>query len=263
MLDLKFYQQCEKMEGNKENKRNGRLFIVSTPIGNLEDITLRALKILKEVDIIAAEDTRRTKILLSHYEIRKPLISYFEHNKIYKGKLILEDLMKGKNVALVTDAGTPGISDPGYLLIRQSIEQGIDIVPICGISALNAALCVSGLPTNRFSFLGFLPIKKNKRRLLLEKFKESEETLIMFESPRRIIKTLMDIKEVIGDRNIAICRELTKMYEEIFRGKISDAFEEFSKKESIRGEFTLVVGGAKSVKRECQNNDQSTKELKS
>ena len=231
----------------QENKKNGTLFIVSTPIGNLEDITLRAIRILKESDIIAAEDTRRTRILLNHYQIKKPLISYFEHNKIYKGKLIVKELLNGRNVALVSDAGTPGISDPGYLLIKQSLEQGIDIVPVCGVSALNAALSVCGLPTNRFYFSGFLPIKRSKKKTFLEKFKDKEETIIIFESPHRLIKTLEDIKEVIGDRNIAICRELTKIYEEIFRGKISEGIEEFLNRKVIKGEFTIVIGGANSL----------------
>ena len=234
--------------GNKEDEKKGTLFVVSTPIGNLEDITLRALKVLKEVDIIAAEDTRRTKILLTHYDIKIPLTSYFEYNKIYKGKLILEKLKEGKNVALVSDAGTPGISDPGYLLIKQSIDEGIRVVPIAGISALNAALAVSGLPANKFTFLGFLPVKKNKRRVLLEKFKEREETLVIFESPYRIVKLLEDIKETMGDREIALCRELTKMFEEIFRGMVSNAIEEFSKRKSIKGEFTLIVGGSGKLK---------------
>jgi len=238
------------MENNKMNGGKGSLFIVSTPIGNLEDITLRAIRILKEADIIAAEDTRRTRILLNHYQIKNPLISYFEHNKIYKGKLIVKELLNGKNVALVSDAGTPGISDPGYLLIKQSLEQGINIVPVCGVSALNAALSVSGLPTSRFYFSGFLPVKRNKKKTYLEKFKESEETIIIFESPYRLIKTLEDIKEVMGDRKVAICRELTKMYEEIFRGQISDGIKEFLKRKQIKGEFTLVVGGVNSITEE-------------
>ena len=244
--------------GNKEDEKKGTLFVVSTPIGNLEDITLRALKVLKEVDIIAAEDTRRTKILLTHYDIKIPLTSYFEYNKIYKGKLILEKLKEGKNVALVSDAGTPGISDPGYLLIKQSIDEGIRVVPIAGISALNAALAVSGLPANKFTFLGFLPVKKNKRRVLLEKFKEREETLVIFESPYRIVKLLEDIKETMGDREIALCRELTKMFEEIFRGMVSNAIEEFSKRKSIKGEFTLIVGGSGKLKFKFKSSNAKT-----
>ena len=244
------------MENKQESDKKGTLFIVSTPIGNLEDITLRAIRILKEADIIAAEDTRRTRILLNHYEIKKPMISYFEHNKIYKGKLIVKELLNGRNVALVSDAGTPGISDPGYLLIKQSLEQGINIVPVCGVSALNAALSVSGLPTNRFYFSGFLPVKRSKKKTFLEKFKDSEETIIIFESPYRLIKTLEDIKEVIGDREIAICRELTKIYEEIFRGKISEGIEEFLNRKQIKGEFTLVIGGANSLKKEPLQSNQ-------
>src|SRR3990172_7957322 len=162
------------MENKQESDKKGTLFIVSTPIGNLEDITLRAIRILKEADIIAAEDTRRTRILLNHYEIKKPMISYFEHNKIYKGKLIVKELLNGRNVALVSDAGTPGISDPGYLLIKQSLEQGINIVPVCGVSALNAALSVSGLPTNRFYFSGFLPVKRNKKKIIFKEFKKKK-----------------------------------------------------------------------------------------
>lgn len=240
----------KQWNSKQENEIKGNLFIVSTPIGNLEDITLRAIRILKEADIIAAEDTRRTRILLNHYQIKKPLISYFEHNKIYKGKLIVKELLEGRNVALVSDAGTPGISDPGYLLIKQSLEQGINIIPVCGVSALNAALSVSGLSTSRFYFSGFLPVKRNRRKTFLEKFKESEETIIIFESPYRLIKTLEDIKEVIGDRRIAICRELTKIYEEIFRGRISEGIVEFLKRKQIKGEFTLVIGGANSLPEE-------------
>ena len=244
------------MGNRQESDKKGTLFIVSTPIGNLEDITLRAIRILKEADIIAAEDTRRTRILLNHYEIKKPMISYFEHNKIYKGKLIVKELLNGRNVALVSDAGTPGISDPGYLLIKQSLEQGINIVPVCGVSALNAALSVSGLPTNRFYFSGFLPVKRSKKKTFLEKFKDSKETIIIFESPYRLIKTLEDIKEVIGDRKIAICRELTKIYEEIFRGKISKGIEEFLNRKQIKGEFTIVIGGANSLKKEPLQSNQ-------
>ena len=241
--------------GNEEDEKKGTLFVVSTPIGNLEDITLRALKVLKEADLIAAEDTRRTKNLLNHYDIKTPLTSYFEYNKIYKGKLILEKLKEGKNVALVSDAGTPGISDPGYLLIKQSIDEGIRVIPVAGISALNAALSASGLPANKVTFLGFLPVKKNKRKVSLEKFKEREETLVIFESPYRIIKLLEDIKETIGDREIALCREITKMFEEIFRGSVSDALEEFSKRKSIKGEITLVVGGVREKSKAQSPNE--------
>jgi len=202
-------------------KDQGILYIVSTPIGNLEDITLRSLKILKDVDLIAAEDTRHTGILLKHYEISKPLTSYFEGNELKKRALILSRLQKGEKIALVSDAGTPGISDPGFRLIKLAIENEIPVIPIPGPSAIITALSVSGLPTDSFLFKGFLSHKSKKRRDQLQKLEEFRETLIFYESPHRIHQTLQDIFEIFGDREMVLARELTKMYEEILRGKVS------------------------------------------
>ncbi|NWF92881.1 MAG: 16S rRNA (cytidine(1402)-2'-O)-methyltransferase [Syntrophaceae bacterium] len=220
----------------------GILYIVSTPIGNLEDITLRALRILKEVDLIAAEDTRHTGLLLSHFGIEKPLTSYFEGNELKKKWFILARLKQGDRIALVSDAGTPGISDPGFRLIKAAIENQIPVVPIPGPSALTAALSVSGLPTDAFLFKGFLPHKSKKRRELLKGLEEAKETLIFYESPHRITETLKDIAEILGDREMVLTRELTKVYEEIFRGKVSQVQDQISKR-ALKGEITLVVSG--------------------
>jgi 16S rRNA (cytidine1402-2'-O)-methyltransferase len=188
----------------------GILAIVSTPIGNMEDITLRALRILKEADLIAAEDTRRTGLLLKHFGIEKPLTSYFEGNELKKKEVILSRLKQGDRVALVSDAGTPGISDPGFRLIRAAIEHEIPVTPIPGPSAVITALSVSGLPTDAFFFKGFLPHKSKKRRDLLKELEEVRETLIFYESPHRISETLKDVYEILGDREIVLSRELTK-----------------------------------------------------
>ena len=197
----------------------GILAIVSTPIGNMEDITLRALRILKEVDLIAAEDTRRTGLLLKHFGIEKPLTSYFEGNELKKKEVILSRLKQGDRVALVSDAGTPGISDPGFRLIRAAIEDEIPVIPVPGPSAVITALSVSGLPTDAFLFKGFLPHKSKKRRDLLKELEDARETLIFYESPYRLTDTLKDFLEILGDREIVLTRELTKAYEEILRGR--------------------------------------------
>jgi 16S rRNA (cytidine1402-2'-O)-methyltransferase len=215
------------------------LFVVATPIGNLEDITLRAIRILKEVKLIAAEDTRKTRQLLSAYEIKTPTTSYHEHNKLTKLDYILSHL-ENEDVALVSDAGMPGISDPGYELISEVAKRNVPIVPIPGPSVLVTALVVSGLPTDRFTYLGFLPHKSGERRRFLQKLCTQTETLVLFESPHRITESLKDILDILGDRRIAVCREVTKIHEEIFRGKVSQALEHFT---SPRGEFTLVVEG--------------------
>lgn len=218
----------------------GTLYLVSTPIGNLEDITLRALRILKEVDLIAAEDTRRTRKLLAHYDIHTPLTSYFEHNKIVKGKYLQDLLLSGKNVALVTDAGTPGISDPGEVIVRDSILAGIKVLPIPGPTALIASLSVSGLSTSRFFFHGFLPRKQGQRRNVLEGLKEECSTLVFYESPYRIRETLKAMLEVFGPRQAVIVRELTKFYEEIKRGNLSELAEgDFV----LKGEFCIIIAG--------------------
>ncbi len=224
------------------HQTRGVLYIVSTPIGNLEDITLRALRILKEVDLIAAEDTRRTSLLLKHFGIQTPLTSYFEGNEMKKGEFILSRLNQGDQVALVSEAGTPGISDPGYRLIRLAIDHSIPVVPIPGPSAAITALSVSGLPTDAFLFKGFLPNKSKKRRELLKQLGEIRETIILYESPHRLSETLKDIFETLGDREIALARELTKVYEEVLRGKISEVITHLGEKRQ-KGEITLIIAG--------------------
>ncbi|MDP2209201.1 MAG: 16S rRNA (cytidine(1402)-2'-O)-methyltransferase [Bacteroidota bacterium] len=224
-----------------EEIQPGTLYIVSTPIGNLEDITFRAVKILSGVDLIAAEDTRKTKILLEHYNIKKELISYFQFNEAKRTPELIESLKSGKSIAIVSDAGTPGISDPAYRLVRAAIDDGINIIPIPGASALLAALVVSGLPTDGFVFEGFLPHKKG-RRTKLEHLKAESRTIILYESPHRILKTLQQLQETFGDRQVAVAREITKKFEEVFRGTLSEALNYFSSK-SIKGEFVLVVKG--------------------
>ena len=219
----------------------GTLYLVSTPIGNLEDITLRALRTLKEVDLIAAEDTRKTRRLLSHYEIKTPLTSYFEGNQQSKSEKLVARLKTGESIALVSDAGTPIISDPGYPLLQVCIAESIPIIPIPGASAILAAAAVSGLPLHSFIFEGFLSPKSGKRKRQLAHLAEEDRTIILFESPHRICRFLEDANEVMGERNIVITRELTKRFEEIFRGKISHALEKFRNNEP-RGEFTIVIG---------------------
>lgn len=224
-----------------EEIQPGTLYIVSTPIGNLEDITYRAVKILSGVDLISAEDTRKTKILLEHYNIQKELISYFQYNEVKRTAELIEALKIGKSIAIVSDAGTPGISDPAYRLVRAAIADGINIIPIPGASALLAALVVSGLPTDAFVFEGFLPHKKG-RRTKLEQLKSESRTIILYESPHRILKTLQQLQETFGDRQVAVGREITKKFEEFYRGTLSEALNYFSSK-SIKGEFVLVVKG--------------------
>ena len=229
---------------------SSKLYIVSTPIGNLEDITLRALNILAEVDLIACEDTRTTKKLLSRYQIQKPLTSYHEHNEVEKAKELLSMLQGGKSIALVTDAGTPGVSDPGFRIVKLATESGVQVVPIPGVSAAIAALSISGLPTSSFAFFGFPP--KQKKRLIeyLERLKNCPETLIFYESPKRVIKTLDAMSEVLGDRNASLSREITKMYEETLRGTLLEIKEILQSRESLKGEFTLVIEGASREKKE-------------
>jgi 16S rRNA (cytidine1402-2'-O)-methyltransferase len=217
------------------------LYIVATPIGNLGDITLRALVTLREVKLIAAEDTRRTKQLLAAYAIKTPLTSYHEHNKLTKLDYILDCLKEG-DVALVSDAGMPGISDPGYELIVACNERGIPVVPVPGASVIITALAVSGLETRRFVYIGFLPNKSGARQRLLKSVADEPATIVILESPHRLAAALNDILTVLGDRKISVCRELTKLHEEVFRGKVSRAISHFT---APRGEFTLVIEGKK------------------
>jgi len=228
----------------RKEKNRGTIYIVSTPIGNLEDITLRALRILKEVDIIAAEDTRRTRKLLSHYEISKHLISYHDHNKIKQAEVILKRLEEGHNVALVSDAGTPGISDPSYHLINLALKHNFHIESIPGPSAVIAALSISGLPIDKFAFEGFLPRKKGKRQSRIEQLKNEERTIILYESPYRIHRLLDEILSIIGNRQIVLAREITKKFEEIIRGELKDIIEQMKDKK-IKGEITLILMGSK------------------
>ena len=224
----------------------GTLYVVGTPIGNLEDISLRALRILRQVDLIAAEDTRTTRKLLARHGIETPLTSYHEHNKLTKLDYLLKTLRE-KDVALVSEAGMPGLSDPGYELIRAAIERGIPVVPVPGPSALVTALVVSGLPTDSFVYLGFLPRRREERRRLLESVARERRTLVAFEAPHRLLATLADLKEVLGDRRIAIARELTKVHEEVWRGTTGEALARFEEAPP-RGEFTLVIEGAKEAR---------------
>lgn len=226
-----------------EEIKPGSLYIVPTPIGNLEDITLRALKVFGGVDVIAAEDTRTTKFLLDHYNIQKPLISFFSHNEQIRVPQIIERLKKGESVAVVSDAGTPGISDPAHTIITAAIEEAIPIIPLPGATAFIPALIASGLPTHSFVFEGFLPHKKG-RKTRLEKLAEEERTIVLYESPHRILKTLEELKEYMGDRPAVIGRELTKKFEEIVRGNLSELLQKFSS-QSIKGEFVIVVEGKK------------------
>ncbi len=217
------------------------LYLVATPIGNLEDTSARAIRILKEVQLIAAEDTRHTAKLLNHFDIKTPSTSYFEHNKKKKLKKVLDVLDKG-DVALVSDAGTPGLNDPGFLLVKAALDAGHTVSPIPGPSAPIAALVVSGLPTDSFLYLGYLPRKSGERQRTLQKVQDLPFTLIFFEAPHRIADSLDDLQKILGDREIAVAGELTKMYEDIYRGSISQAQEHF-KQEPARGEYTLVIAG--------------------
>lgn len=215
------------------------LYVVATPIGNLEDISLRALSILREVKLIAAEDTRKTRRLLIKYDIQTPTTSYCEHSRLSKMEYILNVLQKD-DVALVSEAGMPGISDPGYELIKAAVERNIAVVPVPGPSAVVAALAISGLPTDRFVFIGFLPHKSTERKRLLESVVDERGTIVLFETPHRLASAFQDILTILGDRKIAVCRELTKIHEEVFRGTVSEAAAYFV---SPRGEFVLLIQG--------------------
>jgi 16S rRNA (cytidine1402-2'-O)-methyltransferase len=218
----------------------GTLYVVATPLGNLEDVTLRALRVLKEVSVIACEDTRRTRVLLSHFGIHASVTSYFEHNKLRKGARLIETLEHGQSVALVTDAGTPGISDPGFLLVKQARDAGVPVVPVPGPSAVVTALSAAGVPADRFVFDGFLPVKPGRRVHRLEALRSLEMTVVCYESPHRILVALEAIAQVFGEREIVVARELTKQFEEIVRGPAATLKARFEAR-PVRGEFTLII----------------------
>ena len=216
----------------------GKLYIVATPIGNLEDITLRALNILREVDLIAAEDTRHTLKLLNHFEITKPLISYHRHNEEIKSDVLIEKIKKGENIALVSDAGTPGICDPGESVIKKAIEENIEVIPIPGACAMINALIASGIETKEFCFLGFLPLNKKLRKEKLEEIKKANKTTIIYEAPHKMKATLEDLKEVIENRKVVLARELTKIHEQFIRGNIDELL---NKIDDLKGEMILII----------------------
>ena len=219
------------------------LYLVGTPIGNLEDITLRALRVLKEVDLIACEDTRQTQKLLNHFSISTRTTSYHEHNEAAKSAELVKAMQEGASVALVTDAGMPGISDPRYRLITLAIEQGVPVVPVPGASAFLTALIASGLPTDSFRFNGFLPAKRGERRAALEAVRDSPRTQVFYEAPHRIVETLQDVAEICGSaRNVVIAREVTKLHEEFLRGSVAGVLETLKARESVKGEITLLIG---------------------
>ena len=230
-------------ESSDQNKIGGpSLYLVATPIGNLEDITLRALRVLKEVDLIACEDTRQTLKLLSHYGIQTRLVSYHEHNEMTKASELVVDLEGGAKIALVTDAGMPGISDPGFRLIALAIRHHVPVVPIPGASAFLAALVASGLPTDSFRFSGFLPAKSGQRRKLLESVKDSPRTQVFYEAPHRLLETLTDVVDLLGnDRHLVVAREVTKLHEEFLRGRAAEVLEQLKARGDVKGEITLLI----------------------
>lgn len=237
-----------------EEVKTGTLYLVATPIGNLEDITYRALKTLREVDLIAAEDTRHSLKLLNHFDIKKPLVSYFEHNKAKRGEEIVRHLLEGKNVALVTDAGTPGISDPGEDLVKIALDNNISVTMIPGCTASIMALVLSGLPCRRFSFEGFLPHDRNERKKILESLADEERTMIFYVSPHNCMTVLKEMESILGNRKGALCRELTKKHEEVIRGQLSEIVENLESGNKIKGEMVLVIEGAQSKQSEEKKN---------
>lgn len=223
---------------------SGVLYLVATPIGNLEDITLRALRVLREADLVACEDTRQTRKLLDHYGIHKPTVSYHEHNEALRSAELIEKLCSGTTVALVSDAGTPLVSDPGYRLVIKAIESGVPVEPIPGASAILAALTASGLATDAFHFGGFLPTRSAQRRKLLAKLKDEPATLVFYEAPHRILEALDDIEAVLGSRPVVLARELTKIHQEFLRGTAQTLRRELTSRPSLKGEMTLLIGKA-------------------
>lgn len=227
---------------------SGTLYLVATPIGNLEDITFRAIRILKEVDLIAAEDTRQTLKLLNHYEINKPLISYHRHNEEVKQEVLMQKLKEGQNIALVSDAGTPVISDPGEVIVKEALKENIKIIPIPGACALINALIASGLDTKEFSFYGFLSLNKKLRKEKLQEIKKENKTIILYEAPHKLTSTLKDLEEILEDRKIVVARELTKIHEEFLRGTASEILENYKEP---KGEHIILIEGSK-IKEETE-----------
>jgi 16S rRNA (cytidine1402-2'-O)-methyltransferase len=223
------------------SKSKGTLYLVATPIGNLEDVTRRALRVLAEADVVACEDTRRTRTLLEHFGIKAKTVSYHEHNERERAAELAEMIERGQSVAVVSDAGTPGVSDPGYRLVRAAVERGIKVVPVPGPAALVAALTASGLPTDEFYFGGFLPARAHARRQKLEEVKNLRATLVFYETPHRVALALADAREILGEREAAVARELTKLHEEIARGRLSELAARFSNEGAPRGEMVLVI----------------------
>ena len=221
----------------------GKLYLCATPIGNLDDITLRVLNTLKEVDLIAAEDTRHSIKLLNHFDIKTPMTSYHEYNKVEKARYLVDKLKEGTNIALITDAGTPGISDPGEELVKQCYEAGIELTSLPGPAACITALTISGMATRRFAFEAFLPPDKKEKQRILEELKQETRTMILYEAPHRLVRTLEELMEALGDRNITICRELTKLHEDIWKTTLGEAVEHYKTNEP-RGEYVLVMAGA-------------------
>ena len=236
---------------------SGKLYLVATPIGNLEDITLRAIKVLEEVDLIAAEDTRNSLKLLNHYDIKKPLISYHRHNEELRVDNLIEKLKQGENIAVISDAGTPGISDPGEVIAKEAIKNDIEVIPIPGACAAINALIASGLNTTEFTFFGFLPLNKKLRKEKLNEIKDETKTCIIYEAPHKLQKTLQDFKEVIENREVVLAREITKIHEEFIRG---DLDEIISKSENLKGEMIILIEGAKKQENENELNNLSLEE---
>ena len=236
----------------------GKLYLVATPIGNLEDITLRALRVLKEVDLIAAEDTRHTLGLLNHFEISKPLISYYKQNEKTKSEILIKKLLEGQNIAIVSDAGTPGISDPGEEIVKVAIENGIEIIPIPGACAFVNALIASGLSSKEFAFIGFLSAIKKEKKDKLEEIKYETRTLILYEAPHKLKATLEAIYEILGDRKIVLARELTKIHEEFIRDNVSSILERI---DEIKGEFVILIEGNSESKKDLELSDLTNKPL--
>ncbi len=239
---------------------NGNLFLCATPIGNLEDITLRVLRVLEEVDIIAAEDTRHTKKLLEHYDINTRLTSYHKFNKETKGEQLINKLLEGDNIAVVSDAGMPGISDPGYELVKIAVENNIKVIPLPGASAVLSGLSASGLDTKKFYFEGFLPVKKSQRRKILKDLQDYRCTLVFYEAPHRVLDTLNIMYEVFGNRRVVIAREMTKKFEEFIRSEILELIDYFNKN-TPRGEFTLLIDGKSDKAKEDININNLAKEV--